>query len=63
MFFGKITVGTFIVNKDNAIVRTILKKVVLEFEEEIKYIDDGMILDDDIQLANDIIGKYIEFLL
>ena len=62
MFFGRITVGTFILSHDNIIVRDILKRIVLEFEEIVSYIDEGMITDEEISLAEKILDKYIEFL-
>jgi len=62
MFFGRITVGTFILNKDNSVIRAILRKIVLEFERTVGYIDEGMITDEEISLAEKILDKYIEFL-
>ena len=62
MFFGKITVGTFVLNRDNSVIRAILRKIVLEFERTVGYIDEGMITDEEITIAKKILNRYMEFL-
>jgi len=58
-FFGEMTLGTFICSKDNIVLRNILSKLIKEFEQEIGYIDEGMVLDEDIQIARKILYKYV----
>jgi len=63
MYFGRMVIGTIIANKDSAVLFNITKAIVNEFEEKIKYIDEGMILDSDVEKAQEILRKYLEILL
>jgi len=63
ILFGKKSVGTVIINRDNSVVRNILNQIISEFEDKIGSIDEGMITNREIDLANSIINKYIEFLI
>jgi len=62
MFFGKFVVGTFIVRRDSLALRDILKKIVHEYEKNVEYIDEGMITDSYIGIANKVFTKYTRFI-
>ncbi len=63
ILFGNKSVGTIIVNRDNPIVRNILREIIREFETAVDSIDEGMITNWEIDLAERIIEKYLEFLV
>jgi len=63
MFFGKLTVGTFIASKDTAVLRDILRNIIETYERKVKYIDEGMVTDSDIRIAKEIMLEHINFIL
>jgi len=60
-YFGKMTIGTIIVNRDNSVLREILGHIVDEFENEVKYIDQGMVTSEEISIMERIIERYRVF--
>jgi len=62
MFFGKHTVGTFITNRENSVIRDILRNIVLEFEAT-EILDEGIIMDPEIEKAHHVLDKYMDLIL
>jgi len=55
MYFGKVSIGIIIAKRSNLALRNILKNFVKKFESEIKYVNEGMILDSDMKAAESVL--------
>lgn len=62
VFFGKMIIGSIIADKDNLVLRQILKNIVETLENKVVYLDEGMITNIDIELAEKVIDKFKMFL-
>ncbi len=62
MYFGNFVVGTIVANKDNIVLRDILRNIVREYEDSVGSVDEGMITNREIDKAMEILDNWKDFL-
>jgi len=62
VYFSKMIVGSVVVNRDNIVLRQILKNIIEKIENALIYLDAGMITDIDIEIAKNTKDKFKPFL-
>jgi len=62
MYFGNFVIGTIVANKDNIVLRDILRNIVKEYEDNIGSVDEGMITNREIDMANKILEEWKDFI-
>lgn len=63
IYFSAKLIGAIIINRDNPVVRNILRAIIHELESYLNYIDESIITERELDLVNLVINKYVTFLI
>lgn len=62
MYFGNFVIGTIVSDRNNIVLRDIIRNIVKEYENKVGLVDEGMITNREIDAANEILDGWRSFL-